>query len=82
MLYLTIIKKLNNMNTEFVKTILDQNNFTEEFYDEGIESGGDEWMDIVSDITGEDPYEGLSEKGHKKVWEFIGIMGDMGIELW
>jgi hypothetical protein len=39
-------------------------------------------MDIVSDITGEDPYEGLSEEGHKKVWEFIGIMGDMGIELW
>jgi hypothetical protein len=82
LLYSTIIKKLNNMNKEFVKTILDQHGFTEEFYDEGIESGSEDWMDVVNSITGEDPYKGLSEEGGKKTWEFIVIMGDMGIELW
>ena len=71
------------MNKKFVKTVLKNNGYDlEEVYDDGIESGTEEWMDVVSEITNEDPYNGLSENGGKVVMEFINVLEEMGIEMW
>jgi len=83
MLYLTTIKKLKHMNNKFVKTVLKNNGYDlEEVFDEGIESGTEDWMSVVEEVTGEDPYDNLSDEGLVKISEFISIMEDIGIDLY
>ena len=71
------------MNTKFVKTVLKNNGYDmEEVFDDGIESGTEDWMSVVEEVIGEDPYDNLSDEGSAKISEFISIMEDIGIELW
>ena len=70
------------MEQQYIIDTLANHGFTSEHYDQGIESGSEEWMSIVEDITNENPYDGLSEQGSATTWQFIKVMGELGIELW
>jgi hypothetical protein len=52
----------------------------------GIESGSDEWLDTLSDLTGKDAYEmsiddSWDEKDNEKIMNLIDTLENMGIEL-
>jgi hypothetical protein len=68
-----------------VMDILNRNGVDEDYFDsmggKEVESGTEEWMDIVSDVTGEDAYGDLSPEAESKIQSFIQAMEAMGIEL-
>ena len=68
-----------------VMGILNGNGIDEDYFDDmggkKVESGTEEWMDVVSDVTGEDAYGELSPEASEKIESFIQIMRAMGIEL-
>ena len=79
------IKFLTESKPEEIFAILEQNGIDEEYF-EGmggmeIESGGDEWMSVIEDITGEDPYGELSEKATVITEIFIKKLYGIGVEL-
>jgi hypothetical protein len=54
-----------------------------EYKTEGIELGGDIWMEIAEMVTGENPYTELSNEGDEKLWNFrLMIEEELGIELY
>lgn len=76
---------MNEVNIDYVyKTFEDLGMDIDEIEQEGIESGGEDWMDVVSYITGKDAYDefALTEDDHILIQEFISVMGEHGIELW
>ncbi len=78
--------KLNENEYQFdVMDILNRNGVDEDYFDsmggKEVESGTEEWMDIVSDVTGEDAYGDLSPEAESKIQSFIRAMEAMGIEL-
>ena len=50
---------------------------------EDIESGSEEWMEIVSHLVSKDAYDDstFTEDDHEYIMEFIGVVEEMGIEL-
>ena len=47
-----------------------------------IESGGNEWMDVISDLTKKDAYKDtLDANDNSKIQQFISKLEEMGIEL-
>lgn len=50
---------------------------------EGIESGSEDWMDVVSHLISKDAYNNstFTEEDHEYIMEFIGVVEEMGIEL-
>jgi len=57
-------------------------NDNDAIWDGSVEAGGDSWMSVITDITGEDPYEGdLSPEADAKVAAFMRKMSEMGIEV-
>ena len=50
---------------------------------EGIESGSEDWMDVVSHLISKDAYNDstFTEEDHEYIMEFIGVVEEMGIEL-
>jgi hypothetical protein len=72
------------MDKNYVLKVLTNNGFSDEKLDWlEIESGSEEWMDVVSEITGKDAYEGdFSDEDNKKIEEFIDIMVEMGISFY
>jgi len=51
---------------------------------EGIELGSEDWMEIISHLVGKDAYDDstFTEDDHKYIMEFIGVLEEMGIELY
>jgi len=78
--------KLNENEYQFdVMDILKRNGIDEDYFDgmggKEVESGTEKWMDVVSDVTGEDAYGELSPEASEKIKSFIQAMEDMGIEF-
>ena len=50
---------------------------------EGIESGSEDWMDVVSHLISKDAYNDstFTEEDHEYILDFIGVVEEMGIEL-
>jgi len=78
------MKKFTHEN---VLEILFNNGIDDEYFEEmggkEIELGSEEWMDVLSDVVGFNVYE--KEIGEFKdldlVSEFMGVLGEMEIEL-
>jgi hypothetical protein len=74
-----------DFSPEQVTQILANNGINDNYLDEmeGVESGSDEWMDVVSEITGKDAYgnSGLTAEEQAKLTNFMKIMKGMGIEF-
>jgi hypothetical protein len=72
------------MTQQYVIDTLAENGFTSEHYDQGMEMGSEQWMDIVETITGKNAYDDsvLTEDDNKTIWEFRVVMGELGIECW
>jgi hypothetical protein len=70
-------------SNEYVLNVLMNNGIDEMYLEdmEGVESGSEEWMDVISEIIGKDSYGDISEEDDKKIMEFIKIMNGMGIEF-
>jgi hypothetical protein len=70
-------------SNEYVLNVLMNNGIDEMYLEdmEGVESGSEEWMDVVSEVIGKDSYGDISEEDDKKIMEFIKIMNGMGIEF-
>ena len=71
----------------YVMKVLSDNGIDQNYLDENdnwIESGTEEWMDVISDITGEDPYDmdEWEEEKFEKIKEFINVMEENGIEFY
>lgn len=71
----------------YVMKVLSDNGIDQNYLDENdnwIESGTEEWMDVISDITGEDPYDmdEWEEEKFEKIKEFIKVMEANGIEFY
>ena len=74
------------MDFNYVMKVLSDNGIDQNYLDENdnlIESGTEEWMDVISDITGEDPYDmdEWEEEKFEKIKEFINVMEENGIEF-
>jgi len=68
-----------------VMDILKRNGIDEDYFDDmggkEVESGTEEWMDVVSYVTREDAYGELNPEASEKIKSFIQTMEAMGIEL-
>ena len=78
--------KKKSFTSEEVKSILSNNGIDDDYFEsmggKEIESGGEEWMDVLSDITGKDAYEDkFSEQDDETIANFFSALEDMGIEL-
>lgn len=81
-------RKKSKLKTKFtiedVTQILANNGIDDNYLEEneGVISGSEEWMDVSSEITGKDAYDGdFTDKDYKIVQNFISTMDSMGIEL-
>ena len=75
-----------NENTMDVMAVLNRNGIDEDYFEsmggKEVESGTEEWLDVLSDITGKDAYEGeFTPEDDKLIQKFISDMEDLGIEL-
>ena len=69
-----------------VMSILKRNGIDDDYFESmggmEIELGTEEWMDVLSDITGKDAYEDeMDEMDDKKIMTFISKLENLGIEL-
>jgi hypothetical protein len=69
-----------------VKTILDNNGIDDDYFEsmgeKAIETGTEEWLDILSDVTGKDAYTAeFDEEDEAKVQAFMQKLEALGIEL-
>jgi len=50
----------------------------------GLESGGDDWMEVISYITGKDAYDddSLTAEDHSLIQDFIVVMEENGLDLY
>jgi hypothetical protein len=81
---------LREINSNYVMEVLNNNGINDDYFEEmggkEVESGGDEWMDVLSDIIDRDAYEvsmegDFTEEDNKKIIKFVNIMLMMGIEF-
>jgi hypothetical protein len=69
-----------------IMNILNRNGIDEDYFDsmggKEVESGTEEWLDVLSDITGKDAYTAeFTPEDNKLVQKFISDMEALGIEL-
>jgi uncharacterized membrane protein len=69
-----------------VNNILTDNGIDDDYFEsmggKEIESGGNEWMDVISDLTQKDAYKDtLDANDNSKIQQFISKLEEMGIEL-
>jgi hypothetical protein len=69
-----------------VKTILDNNGIDDDYFEsmgeKAIETGTEEWLDILSDVTGKDAYTAEFDKEDEaKIQVFMQKLETLGIEL-
>ena len=79
------MNNMNEVNIDYVyKTFEDLGMDIDEIEQEGFESGGEDWMDVISYITGKNAYDEstITEDDHTLIQEFISVMEENGIELW
>jgi hypothetical protein len=67
------------MNKQYVIDVLLNNGIDANYLDEmdnEIELGGNEWMDVLSEITGKDAYDtsSITDDDYAKVQQFMGII--------
>jgi hypothetical protein len=72
--------------SEQVTQILANNGIDDDYFDEigamEVEGGTEEWMDVLSEITGKDAYDStFTPEDDLKIQQFISTMEAMGIEL-
>jgi hypothetical protein len=77
---------MNEMSEEEVLNILNQNGVDDDYFesmgDKEIESGTEEWMGILTDLTGKDAFEAdFDDVDNQKIMSFIKKLKEMGIEL-
>ena len=69
-----------------VKTILDNNGIDDDYFEsmgeKAIETGTEEWLDVLSDVTGKDAYTAEFDKEDEaKIQAFMQKLEALGIEL-
>jgi hypothetical protein len=69
-----------------IMDILRRNGIDEDYFGfrrgKKIESGGEEWMDVLSDITGKNAYEGnFDDEDDEKIRDFMEKLDELGIEF-
>jgi len=74
------------MSEEEVLNILNQNGVDDDYFEsmggKEIESGTEEWMGILTDLTGKDAFEAdFDDADNQKIMNFIKKLKEMGIEL-
>jgi len=74
------------MSEEEVLNILNQNGVDDDYFEsmggKEIESGTEEWMGILTDLTGKDAFEAdFDDVDNQKIMSFIKKLKEMGIEL-
>lgn len=81
---------LREINSNYVMEVLNNNGINDDYFEEmggkEVENGGEEWMDVLSDIIDRDAYEvsmegDFTEEDNKKIIKFVNIMEMMGIEF-
>jgi hypothetical protein len=76
---------MENFNKKLILNLLSSNGVDKEYLEdmEGIESGSDEWLGILSELVGKDLYsEELDSNDDKLIREFIEYLEEeLGIEL-
>jgi hypothetical protein len=70
----------------YVMEVLNNNGIDQDYLNDNdnyIEAGTEEWMDVLGDLIGKNPYEvdEIEDEDHELVMEFIKVMEDNGIEL-
>ena len=77
-----------SLSSQDILKLLANNGIDDDYLEDmgGIESGSDEWLDTLSDLTGKDAYEisiddSWDEKDNEKIMNFIDTLENMGIEL-
>ena len=73
-------------NDDKVNQILTNNGIDDDYFEDmggkEIESGGNEWMDVISDLTKKDAYKDtLDANDNSKIQQFISKLEEMGIEF-
>jgi hypothetical protein len=81
-------QKLNeDFSREEIMDILSRNGIDDDYFGNiggrEVEAGSEEWMDVVSDITGKNAYDdsNFTEEDNQKVMTFIRNMEALGIEM-
>jgi hypothetical protein len=70
-----------------IMDILRRNGIDEDYFEsmggKEIESGGEEWMDVISDITGKNAYESddFDDEDDEKIRDFMEKLDELGIEF-
>jgi len=69
-----------------VMDVLRRNGIDEDYFEsmggKEIEGGSEEWLDVVSDITGKDAYQGnFDDEDDEKIRDFMEKLDELGIEL-
>ena len=70
-----------------VMDVLRRNGIDEDYFEsmggKEIEGGSEEWLDVVSDITGKDAYQGnFDDEDDEKIRDFMEKLDELGIEIW
>jgi hypothetical protein len=80
--------KLNeNFSREEIMDILNRNGIDEDYFEDmggrEVEAGSEEWMDVVSELTGKNAYDdsNFTEEDNQRVMTFIQNMEALGIEM-
>lgn len=77
--------KVNKPDT--VMDILARNGIDDDYFEamggKEIEGGSEEWMDVLADITGKDPYAGeFDDEDNEKIEAFMEELEELGIEFY
>jgi len=77
-----------SLSSQDILKLLANNGIDDDYLEDmgGIESGSDEWLDTLSDLTGKDAYEmsiddSWDEKDNKKIMNLIDTLENMGIDF-
>ena len=81
------VTKPSIFTAEQAEKILLRNGIDDEYFDsmgsKEIEYGSDEWMDVLSDITGKDAYnDAFTARDKKTVSVFMDVLRTMGISFY
>ena len=77
---------MTTIDFNYVKQVLNANGINDTYLEDNefcIESGTEEWMDILSDVTGKDAYDDSdwTREDLDRVQEFITVMNQNGIDF-
>ena len=81
-----LLEVFNHLTRDEVKSILENNGINSEYLedtDNEVIGGTEEWMDVIEEITGKDPYnDTMGEEESKVINKFIDIMeNELNIQL-